>query len=65
MTKQPRKRARIAQDAISAAARDLGRRGGEARATALKDDPERRREIARSGGLAAAHNRKLKKTLDT
>ena len=67
--KTPAKRARNAQAQRKAAApmptpadwaRELGRLGGLARARALKDDPERRRAIAKSGGDAAAQRRREK-----
>lgn len=57
-----KKRARIAQVDRKEAARYLGSLGGEARARALKDDPKRRQEIARKGGLAAAQNRAARLT---
>ena len=44
-------------------ARALGALGGIARHRALS--ATRKQEIARLGGLAAAHQRKLKKVLDT
>lgn len=69
MIKTPAKRARNAQErrkpdapmpTPTDAARALGARGGAARARALKDNPARRQEIARSGGLAAAQRRREK-----
>ena len=59
---------RVSKRALSEAGRllvqgaiNIGAAGGKARAEALADDPDRRSEIARMGGLARAKKAKANK----